>query len=744
MTQVPGTVGTPNRTSLGSGGDAPEIVFVLRHYKWLIVVGTVLGFLASVATFFICNHYFPEYTSQAKFAIQLGRPADPLNSNSAVRAEATRDEIERTIKQQILLVLSDRVLDQVLQNDAFQKDPENPTIKSKWLRQHDVLPKVELRKYLDVSGIPGTAVFQIAMRGNDAQELPVLVNAIADTYYGEIRSQESAERGTALLELQNAAKNLEKTVKDQSDGLDEFKRLHDITAITQAYSVKMNTLGNLTVELIKAETDTAAVKNNLGTVKQQVESSTLELPADMEQQYVKNDPSVRNLENTRQQLDQELDVNVKQYGRQHRVCQAIQTRIDTVQRQVDEVREKLRNEGRLRMQENAQNMVKAAESREQDLRARRDQLDSELKDLDKWLVEYRGRSAQLESQQKLLEKYNEAVLVRRLSNSDDVTRVSRFSSAIQPEEKSFPVAKVFLPAGTILGLVLSFGIGYLLEMTNTKIRTPRDISRTMQLPLLGFVPDQMDDSFIDGQLATSIRTSPSSMIAESYRQIRGRLVAQANGQPLRTLLVASAAPGGGATTVASNLANGVALNGQQVLLIDANFYRPGLSQLYSNLPKAGLSDVISTKAKLLDVLVQSPDLPSLFLMSGGTLPAASASELLEGRAFKEMVEELKSRFDLVIFDGAPLNLVSDSLSLAAKLDGVITVVRAGLITRGMVGRIRDQLKQVHARLIGIVLNAAQIRNAGYFRQNYRNFYEYASPTPSPPTPPRPTKVAPLN
>ncbi|MEI8195834.1 MAG: polysaccharide biosynthesis tyrosine autokinase, partial [Phycisphaerae bacterium] len=435
-------------------------------------------------------------------------------------------------------------------------------------------------------------------------------------------------------------------------------------------------------------------------------------------------------------------VNVQQYGKQHRVCQAIQTRIDEVQKQLDAARDRLRNEGRLRMQENAQNMVKSAESREQDLRARRDQLDSELKDLDKWLVEYRGRSAQLESQQKLLEKYNEAVLVRRLSSSDDVTRVSRFSSAIAPEEKSFPQAKVFLPAGAILGIVLSFGLGYLLEMTNTKIRTPRDISRTMQLPLLGFVPDQVDDSFIDGQLATSIRTSPGSMIAESYRQIRGRLVAQANGQPLRTLLVASAAPGGGATTVASNLANGVALNGQRVLLIDANFYRPGLSQLYNNLPKPGLSDVISAKAKLLEVLVQSPDLPLLFLMSSGTLPAATASELLEGRVFKEMVEELKGRFDLVIFDGAPLNLVSDSISLAAKLDGVITVVRAGLITRGMVGRVRDQLRQVHARLLGIVLNAAQIRNAGYFRQNYRNFYEYA--TPSTTMPPRPAKVAPVN
>ncbi len=82
---------------------------------------------------------------------------------------------------------------------------------------------------------------------------------------------------------------------------------------------------------------------------------------------------------------------------------------------------------------------------------------------------------------------------------------------------------------------------------------------------------------------------------------------------------------------------------------------------------------------------------------------------------------------MVIFDGAPLSLVADSVSLGSKVDGVVGVVRAGAISRGTVARVRDQLRQVKANLVGIVLNAARAQGAGYFKEKYRSFYRYAGP-----------------
>ena len=87
--------------------------------------------------------------------------------------------------------------------------------------------------------------------------------------------------------------------------------------------------------------------------------------------------------------------------------------------------------------------------------------------------------------------------------------------------------------------------------------------------------------------------------------------------------------------------------------------------------------------------------------------------------------QLRGRFDLILFDGAPLTFVSDSINLAARVDGVIGVVRANNVTRGMVNRIGEQLRQVRANFIGIVLNATQSWSAGYFRQHYQAFFDYS-------------------
>ena len=106
-------------------------------------------------------------------------------------------------------------------------------------------------------------------------------------------------------------------------------------------------------------------------------------------------------------------------------------------------------------------------------------------------------------------------------------------------------------------------------------------------------------------------------------------------------------------------------------------------------------------------------------------------EVFESEPFKALLATLKSRYDIVIFDGAPLNLVADSIALGALVDGVVAVVRAGGVSRGTVVRVREQLRQHRAKLLGVVLNAAQTHGAGYFKQNYKSFYEYAGSAPRP-------------
>ena len=150
----------------------------------------------------------------------------------------------------------------------------------------------------------------------------------------------------------------------------------------------------------------------------------------------------------------------------------------------------------------------------------------------------------------------------------------------------------------MIGVALSFGLAYLFELTNTRVRTPYDITRTLQMPLLGFIPDQDDDSAVKGELTTTIRTG-------SDVDDRG---------------IVPADPGtvdcGGPGEVGQDAArgvdcarwrgdhggeqhrNGMVLTEKKVLLVDANFYRPGLRNSYKNLPAVGLADVVASPEQL--------------------------------------------------------------------------------------------------------------------------------------------------
>ena len=474
-----------------------------------------------------------------------------------------------------------------------------------------------------------------------------------------------------------------------------------------------------------------------------LKTNDLEVSSDM-RQWIEGQPQMVNLEQTKLMLEQDRQVSLKLKGSDSTEVRAIAERISVVTQQITDTRRMLEGEARQRMAERAQSDYNNMLAETTYMRQQRDDKEKKVRDLDHFLVQDAQMVEEVKTQTDVLNDVEQKLRFSTLQANTDDTRIRRFGTeAIPPEEISGPLwympsinpFSLGIPAGALLGLLASFGLAYLFESTNTRVRTPADITRNIQLPLLGFVPDRQDDSTLSGPLATSVRTAPTSMIAESFRQIRSQLIAQANGSPFRSLLVASIAPGGGATTVASNLANAIALNKKRVLLVDANFYRPGLQAEYRTIPSIGLTDVIGDPTRLESAIVANPDLPNLHLMSAGVRQTAAAGELLESKSFQELIETLVSRYDLVIFDGAPLNLVSDSISLAARVDGVIAVVRAGEVSRGMVVRIREQLRQVRAHLLGVVLNAAQTHSSGYFKENYRTFYEYAR---------KPAPVAPVS
>ncbi len=693
----------------------PKLEQVLRKHKWLIMIGTLIGILIAVGLFLAFRKYDPLFRATVQFQV-VPHPNNPLTSGQRQLVGTSSSGVDLLMNSEINFIRSPQFLEQVVTLPAFQN--------STWLAANKSDPTGELKKQLELSPIPHSYNFNMSFLWHNPAEARTLVNAIANLYIQQVHDNEVQRLAGDSSAVNQDEQKLEQQVADLEARVETYRIANDIPGLIERRTVLATTLTDLNALKIHAEIAAEQARQDYLSLKKQASNNTLTLSPKM-QITVDDNPTLLNLKSSLLDVRQSIAVSRKSYGENFGGTRALEIRKASIQRQIQREKNRLTARAKVEMLEEARNKMLSAEAMALDAVKRLKAEHQNISDLETALTKYEALKSSLSHAEKLLAQVTKQASLLNLDRASDMVHVRLTSLAVKPKRRAFPLISHFLIVGIIASLLLSLGLAYLIEVTNTKVNTPRDITGIMRLPLLGFIPDHADDPMLSGSPMTSVRTSPSSMTAESFRQIRGRLAACVTNKPLQTILVASFSPGGGATTVASNLAIGVALSELRVLLVDANFYRPNLRSVYKNIPEVGLTDVLAGNASLEDAVVQSPDLPTLFLIGGGSRERVP-TELTEHRAFPELLEKLKSSYDMVIFDGAPLTFVSDSINLAARVDGVIAVLRAGMITRGTVTRIREQLRSVHANLLGLVLNATQAFSSGYFRQNYRAFFQYAS------------------
>jgi len=294
---------------------------------------------------------------------------------------------------------------------------------------------------------------------------------------------------------------------------------------------------------------------------------------------------------------------------------------------------------------------------------------------------------------------------------------------------SFPKLPITMLVAIMLGLGVCLGIAFTREMLDTSVRSPRDIARVGQMNLLGMIPHEDDDPQSAGiPLPTVIFQAPTSIMAEQYRQVRTRLQHAASLDTTRSILITSPGPQDGKTTVACNLAAGLALNGRKILLVDANFRRPELNKIFNVANDVGFSNALATTDNF-EGAIRSTQVPNLDVMTTGPRPANPA-ELLESQLFTDFIERSLEEYDHVIFDTAPMLLAAESAAMAPRVDGVVSVVKAASNSRGLLQRLRDGLRQVKAEHLGVILNGVRAQGGGYYGRNIKTYYEYQNGQPA--------------
>ena len=200
-------------------------------------------------------------------------------------------------------------------------------------------------------------------------------------------------------------------------------------------------------------------------------------------------------------------------------------------------------------------------------------------------------------------------------------------------------------------------------------------------------------------------TNPRSPATEAYRTLRTNLTFAALDKPIETLVVTSAAPGEGKSTVLANLAVTMAQGGRRTILVDADLRRPGLHEIFGIVNDRGLTTMIVEEAVLDDPPLIDVGVDNLWLMPSGPMPPNPA-DILGSRKMEEVIAALRARADVVLFGAPPIIAVTDAAVLGTKVDGVLLVVCAGRTRREHAQRARELLERVHVRIVGAVLNDA--------------------------------------
>ena len=233
----------------------------------------------------------------------------------------------------------------------------------------------------------------------------------------------------------------------------------------------------------------------------------------------------------------------------------------------------------------------------------------------------------------------------------------------------------------------------------------------------------------------------ASGVIESYHTMRTNILSNLNTKESVSLVISSAGAAEGKTLTAVNFALAAAHSGLKTLLIDADLRRPAVNEIFGTKKAPGLSDVLTRKADWREAALESADfimggldfdqlmrfsgIENLKVLNCGTQPE-NVVDVLDSATWRDLMEDLKSEFDLIVFDAPPVLLFVDAVMIAKHAsDGVVLVYKAGKIARGALKRAGDQITNANARMLGVVLNGVRASEMGpqygYYYKDYKNY-----------------------
>jgi polysaccharide biosynthesis transport protein len=360
-----------------------------------------------------------------------------------------------------------------------------------------------------------------------------------------------------------------------------------------------------------------------------------------------------------------------------------------------------------------------------DLLAAGQEVQSQIDDIDAQLAALPLESAQrtpLDDQRSfLVEQLDRLQVSANLSNAGGAAILAKSDVPGTPVAPK-PLRDALL--GAVLGLILGIGLAFLIDYLDDSIKARGDMERAVAngVPVLGEIPTVTEWKKKSGPYLIS-QADPSAPASEAYRTLRTSVEFLGLDTEIRRFQVTSARSEEGKTTTLANLAVALARAGRKVAVVSADLRRPRIHEFFGLPNDVGLTSVLLGEYALHDVILRVPDEPRLALLPSGP-PPPNPSELLASSRVREILLSLGQVADMVLFDSPPVLPVSDALVIAGMVDATLVVASAGESSRRALHRAYQLLRQVDARVVGMVLNNAEIESENSYGYGY---YHHSEP-----------------
>ena len=679
---------------------------VIRIRKAIIItVFLITAIIATAVTFIL-----PEsYASTAR--IKVENDVTDIPGMTGIQTSGTYDPyfIQTTFEiMQSQLVLSNVIATLNLNTKWGNKYFNNETLKTTETMEI-------LKQRMQLAPVKNTKLISITVYSDDKQEAADLANAIAEAYknYRFESRRQLTENGLKTLEEQFQEQDLE--IKTNQDYVEQLRQQLHITDQASA-SAPTPTLNDEQLKFINQRQieNEQLYKGRLVELQElkSIQETNKSKLCDVLPQMVQ-DGALNDLLSKLHESQQKWVTLTNDYALTNFVVTRVQSLMDELNREIDD-----RVVGIMAGLESQVNSKKA------ELDALTDSVNAaKLKDQEeaKKNQPYYDQKRYLEQKQRMHELLYSKLEMEKVDLDLPKNSMVQLTDTAEPGKAPVkPNKTVNIVLGLVFGLIMGIGLAFFIEYLDTSVKTIDDVERTFQAPVLGVIPQNIGYLLEEGS---------ESKHAEAYRVLRTNLLFSRKDEKLNTIVVVSAGAGEGKSTTTINLATVFAQAGNRVLVVDSDLRRPTLHKLFKVSNNLGLTNYLLKQNTLIE-LVQTTPVPNLDFMASGRLPNSSMG-ILGSAQMKEMIAELKQRYDFILFDSPPILGVSDASILASEVDLVMQVIQYRRYPQPMTIRAKQMIEKVGGNFVGMVLNNINMsQDEGYYYYSgyYHDYYYSRSAT----------------